>query len=80
MQIAIDSTAGQIWAKTFGAAGWMGGGDPAAGTTPTLTLTAGSVLFPAFAGNLAGVECTANFGAAAFVGTAPSGFNPGWYT
>jgi hypothetical protein len=79
MQFAVDASLGRIWAKTFGAAGWIGGGDPAANTTPTFAVTA-TTLFPAFAGNLAGVAGTANFGASAFVGTVPSGFNPGWYT
>jgi hypothetical protein len=69
-----------VWTKTFGAAGWMLGGDPAAGTTPTFTLTGSGAVFPAIGLFSNTTAITANFGASAFTGTVPSGFNPGWYT
>lgn len=77
--IAVDLDAGEMWGKAIGAAGWMGGGSPAAGTSPTRTFTPGSTLFPAIGINLAGCAATANFGASAFIETPPSGFNSGWY-
>jgi hypothetical protein len=79
-QIAVDMGTRKVWVKTFGAAGWIGGGDPAAGTSQTFLLTGTDPIFPAIGHNLAGVEVTANFGASAFTGTVPSGFNAGWYT
>lgn len=78
--IAIDVDAGSMWAKAIGAASWMGGGSPASGTSPTRTFTSGATIYPATGINLAGCACTANFGASAFIESAPSGFNSGWYT
>lgn len=79
-QIAVDMGSLGVWVKTFGASGWMGGGDPAAGTSPTYTLGSVTPVFPAVGLFSSGTEVTANFGASTFTGTVPSGFNAGWYT
>lgn len=75
---AIDLDAGKLWVRN-NASAWAGGGDPAAGTSPTFTFTAGTHLHAALAGFSASQSATANFGATAFTGTPPSGFNLGWY-
>lgn len=77
---AVDVTTGSIWVKALGAATWIGGGDPVAGTTPTRTFTAGTSFFPAVGINQATCAAQANFGASAFIETPPTGFSPGWYT
>lgn len=78
--IALDLGAGHMWGKALGALGWIGGGSPSAGTSPTRTFPASSPVFPAVGINLSGCACTANFGASSFIESAPSGFNSGWYT
>lgn len=76
---AIDFDSGSLWVKNSGASGWAGGGDPAAGTSPTFTFTAGTHLHPTVSAYSGPQEATANFGASAFAGTVPTGFNAGWY-
>ena len=78
-QIAIDLDAGKLWVKNSSASGWAGGGDPAAGTTPTFTFAANTHLHVALAAYSSPQSATANFGAAAFGGTVPAGFNSGWF-
>lgn len=77
--IALDLNAGKIWCKRSSSANWDGGGDPAAGTAPTRTFTPGGTLYPAIGLYDSPAAAEANFGASAFVGTVPSGFNAGWY-
>jgi hypothetical protein len=78
---AVDRSAGKIWVKHANAAGvWAGGGDPVAGTSPTATFTANSVLYPAVSLYSNAQPASANFGATAFTGTVPSGFQSGIYT
>jgi hypothetical protein len=76
---AIDHDAGKGWLALSSASGWIGGGDPAAGTSPTYTFTPGTALNPAL--DLYNDPCTvtANFGASAFNGTVPAGFRAGVY-
>lgn len=78
-QFAIDLGAGKLWVKNSGAAGWAGGGDPAGGTTPTFTFAANTHLHPTIAAYSGPQSATANFGASAFAGSVPTGFNAGWY-
>lgn len=69
-RIAIDFDAGKLW---FGnAANWKGGGDPAAGTTPSFTFTANSDLFIAAGEYVSGQVATLR--ATGFTGVAPTGF------
>jgi hypothetical protein len=72
MQMAIDIGAGKGW---FGVNNsWIGGGNPATGSTPTFTFTAGSYanmgtsLYPTS-------TSAANFGQRPFSYTPPTGFN-----
>ena len=44
MKIAIDIDAGKGWVGVVGSS-WIGGGDPAAGTSPTFTFTGGTTLY-----------------------------------
>lgn len=44
-RIAVDLDNGRVWLAYFGATGWVGGGDPAAGTSPTFTFTPGGASY-----------------------------------
>lgn len=76
--VAVDITAGKMWCRTTGAAGWARGGDPALGTTPTISFTPGATVFPAISCNDTPQQATANFGQSPFSMTVPSGFSTGW--
>ena len=39
VRLAVDITAGKLWLSYYGTAGWIGGGDPSLGTSPTFTFT-----------------------------------------
>lgn len=73
--VAVDFSSGKIWWSKNGV--WQASGDPANGTNPAFTSVTGSV-FPAITIADEAV-ITANFGAAAFSYSVPSGFNSGWY-
>jgi hypothetical protein len=75
--IALDLDAGKGWIAVGNV--WANTGDPAAGTNPSFTFTANSILFPACSVFGTAKTVTANFGASAFSNTVPSGFNSGWY-
>ncbi len=70
----IDFDAGKFWVKSTNVAGWVGGGDPALGTSPSGTFTPNTVLFPVCGHYYATSQGVINFGATAFNGTIPSGF------
>jgi len=70
---AIDLTAGNIWIGT--PAGWLNGGDPAAGTSPTFTFTPSLELFPMLSGVSAGASVTLLTRSSEFLGGAPAGFS-----
>jgi hypothetical protein len=78
-RFAIDFDAGKLWVRNSSASGWAGGGDPAAGTSPTFTFTANTFLHVAVAAYSQPQAATCNFGESAFSGSVPSGFNPGFY-
>jgi hypothetical protein len=70
IRMAVDFDAGKVWFGSFN--GWCGGGDPAAGTSPTYTFTPNTqfnIYFSAYANN-----CFANFGQRPWTYTPPSGF------
>ena len=72
--VAVDLDAGKVWFCANGT--WVGGGNPATGTSPTYAFTANTTMYPAAGqGSYSpfGVS-TANFGATAFLGTVPTGF------
>jgi hypothetical protein len=72
IQVAVDFDAGKIWFGSLNGT-WIGGGNPASGTSPTYTFTANTQLNPyvsAYANNT-----YANFGQRPFIYTVPSGFN-----
>lgn len=77
---AIDLDAGKLWVKNGSGSGWAGGGDPAAGTSPTFTFTANTHLRPTIAAYSGPQAATVNFGASAFNGTVPAGFEAGIYS
>lgn len=69
-RIALDFDAGQLW---FGnASSWKGGGDPAAGTSPSYTFTPNASLFIAVGEYLNTQAATLRL--TGFVGTVPTGF------
>ncbi len=82
---AWDITAGKAWVRVHvNSTGithpWVGGGDPATGTSPTWTFTPGTIFYAAlamYAGYHNNHSMTMNFGATAFVGTVPAGFPAG---
>jgi hypothetical protein len=70
LRCAVDLDAGKIW---FGVnTTWLGGGDPALGTSPTYTFTAGTTL--AFMVASQAQVTIANFGQRPFAYTPPTGF------
>ena len=77
---AFDPATGNLWIRELvvSPSAWFGSGDPATGTSPTLTIGATADYFPAIQ-VLSGVTeaFVINSGQAAFVGTAPSGFASG---
>lgn len=79
LYVAIDVTNGNAWVKGSAQGGWVLGGDPVAGTTPSFTYPAGTTIFPVIGLYDSPSAAVANFGATAFNGAVPSGFNPGWY-
>jgi hypothetical protein len=71
IQVAVDFDAGKVWFGSLNGT-WIGGGNPASGTSPTYTFTAGTQLNPyvsAYANNT-----YANFGQRPFTYTPPTGF------
>jgi len=80
LYIAMDLNSGKVWVKGSAQAGWIGGGDPSLGTTPAFTFISGSAIFPAIGLYDNPASVIANFGASAFSGTVPGGFNPGVYS
>jgi hypothetical protein len=44
-RIAVDVGAGKLWLTWWGNTTWLGGGDPALGTSPTYTFTGGSTTY-----------------------------------
>jgi len=71
--IALDTDAGKMWIRIDDGT-WFGGGDPAAGTTPTVTFTVGGEWCWVAACYGTSDVSTANFGQLAYQYTAPSGF------
>jgi hypothetical protein len=73
---AFDPATGKLWIRAFDLAStYIGGGDPVAGTSPTVTITAGTSYYP-IASMASGVTdgIVANFGQNAFTGTPPTGY------
>ena len=67
---AIDGL--NLWARATGDSGWQGGGDPVAGTSPTLVLSSGTY-FPACTPYNGTSSVTINAGQTAFSLWTPSG-------
>lgn len=73
---ALNFSTNQAWLGLVGGA-WVGGGDPAAGTSPTLSLPAGTYYIASCSGGTSDPTTWAvriRTGAAQFTGTVPSGF------
>lgn len=68
--MAVDGTS--VWIIVQGGSGFEGGGDPAAGTSPTLTVTSGTY-FPACTPYSGSNAVTLNAGQSAFALWTPSG-------
>lgn len=80
MGVAVDATLGHVWVRKNGGA-WIGGGNPATGTTPSFTFTpAADWVFShvSYTCNAAGTQVNARiFPTAALQATpAPAGFVP----
>jgi len=73
--IAVDIDNDKLWGRV-GGGNWTGLGNPAtnSGGNSITSVVSGSV-FPAWSALVSGVQATANFGASAFDGVAPSGFS-----
>lgn len=85
-RIAVDVDAGKLWlaASNRSSGAWIGGGDPAAGTSPTFTFTANSVVYPMLCprrGDTSNASdrnrLRARFDPSSWSAAAPSGFG-GW--
>lgn len=78
--MAIDHATGKVWVRKNGAA-WIGGGDPAADTSPTFTMSAGTYV-PVIYHYVRGGPFTGDFESRirlandTFGAAAPSGFSP----
>ena len=42
MRLCVDLDSGSLWLSHWGSTAWLGGGDPAAGTTPSFTFSPGT--------------------------------------
>jgi hypothetical protein len=74
-EFAVRASSGRVWARAAGGA-WLGGGDPAADTLPTCTLTGTSDLRAC--ATCVGDTSTARLHAASeTTGTPPAGFSVG---
>ncbi len=73
--VAIDLDASKIWVRKAPSGNWnnSGSANPATGAGG-ITFTTLGTTYAAFGGIVPGLVCTVNFGATAYVGTAPSGF------
>lgn len=74
---AIDLDNGKVWWSKNNV--WQNSGDPAAGTNAAFTGLSGT-FYPAISLFTLNDQVTANFGASAFSGSPPAGFNVGWYS
>lgn len=72
--VAVDIDAGKAWFRSSNASGWIGGGDPSLGTTPSCTFTPGLDLYPYVSGYYNNITGDVNFGGSAFNMTAPVGY------
>lgn len=59
-RVAVDITAGKLWLAHFGSSSWLGGGEPAAGTSPTYTFTPSGTYFLAANPRSGNVSATGN--------------------
>lgn len=78
LSFAHDADTGKLWIAINGA--WIGGGDPAAGTTATITglnaaTTPRFTQWKPFVTVIGGVDVTFNFGDQSYAHTVPSGFS-----
>jgi hypothetical protein len=74
-RIAVDFATGRIWLGVSTSATWAGGGDPAAGTTPTYTFAAGTTLYLMLGESTTGQVCTLKNHVGENTGTIPTGFS-----
>lgn len=72
MRWAVDLDAGRLWVGS--ATAWSRGGSPAAGTTPTVTFTPGTELFPIASLYSPATKCTLRVAPADMAGMVPAGF------
>lgn len=79
--IAVDASTRNVWIRQVwpgGASAWVGGGNPATGTTPTKTIGGSSPIYPAVSTTEAAPGyCTILTNPASWYSTAPSGFTAG---
>lgn len=73
VQIAVDFDNGKFWMRKDGGT-WFGGGDPAAGTSPSTTFTPGGYAWTFVFCGSSTTTGTANFGQRPFANAAPSGY------
>lgn len=73
VRLAVDLDAGKLWLSYYGSSTWIGGGDPAAGTSPTYTFTPSGTYYLAYTPRVYGAKgrlvAVANWSY-----SAPSGF------
>lgn len=79
IEVAVNTANRRVWLRKNGGA-WLGGGDPAAGTNPTATLTGSGAIYPAaniyVPGATTGRNVTLHTTAAETTGVVPAGFTP----
>lgn len=73
VRLAVDLDAGKLWLSYYGSSTWIGGGDPAAGTSPTFTFSPSGTYYLAYTPRVTGAKgrlvAVADWG-----NSAPTGF------
>lgn len=80
VRVAVDVTTRKVWIGAVGSVGWVGGGDPATGTTPTYTVPGTDPLWPAASLDSNPQTITIVSLASDLLGSAPAGFTAGLST
>jgi hypothetical protein len=76
IEFAVDVSTRKVWIRQNGQA-WAGGGDPAAGTSPTVTLSGSGAIYPVgwiSTSGPSGRQVALHVDAGSTTGTPPSGF------
>ncbi|HTK01943.1 MAG TPA: hypothetical protein VL522_20110, partial [Bordetella sp.] len=78
LRFAVDEATRTVWIGAVGQTGWVGGGNPATGTTPTYTMPGTARMFPGGSTNTGATASVKHItDPALFTGAVPAGFSSG---